>query len=493
MMKLDAYVTQYAIKNPSHIALEEGEKTLSYKELEDSVSNLASSMQEFKHCRFAILDEMGMQYIKMLMAVYRSENIAIPMPIEMPTFSLEKILAISNIKNIITTEKQFSKYGDQFFAQFLTVIIIYNDGSVSFLRKGLSIENNHPDLKLVLYTSGTTGIPKGVMLSEKNIVSNAQAIINILQITRHDKAALVISPHHAFGNSIINSHLISGSSISMGNMKFIGSVFNLIESDISIFYGVPSTYRILLRYPDRFKKSFSNVRIAASAGGGMNLQMVKNIKSLVPHTDILPMYGQTEATARLAYVPKEDVEDYIESIGKPIPGVTLDVFDDYNKSVNVNVTGELVAKGDNILLGYLEDEKATQKKIVNGWMYTGDLAKKLPNGYFKLMGRKDDLIKIGDHLVNPREIEKNIENNNKLVAVFVVPVSHDLMGTAISLMVIPEPETDINSIFKFCRKNFPSYLHPKEILLIDHLPLTENGKICNRLIIEEYNNVKKSM
>jgi long-chain acyl-CoA synthetase len=492
-MKIDAYLTEHARKTPSRIALEEGNNSISYGELEATVNDIALSMREFRHCRFAILEEMGIQYIKMLMAVYRSDNIAIPMPIEMPTFSLEKILDASHVRNIITTEAQYSKFGESFFERFRTVVIVSDDKPIKFFRKELSIESNHPELKLVLYTSGTTGIPKGVMLSDKNITTNAASIIEILGLTPADKATLVISPHHAFGNSIINSHLISGGCIAMGNMKFIGSVFSLIESGVTVFYGVPSTYRILLRYPDRFKKAFSNVKIAASAGGGMTKQIVRSIKELVPDIEMLPMYGQTEATARLAYVPKEDVEEFIETIGKPIPGVTLDVFDSNSNPVGSNITGELVAKGDNILLGYLDDENATKKKIVDGWMYTGDLAQKLPNGYFKLMGRKDDLLKIGDHLVNPRELEKSIENNNKVSAVFVVPVPHELMGTAISLMVIPEPETDIDILFKFCRKNLPSHLHPKEILFIDHLPLTENGKICNRLILEEYKNVKNCM
>lgn len=492
-MKIDAYLTEHAGKTPSRIALEEGNNSISYRILEASVNEIASSMREFRHCRFAILEEMGIQYIKMLMAVYRSDNIAIPMPIEMPTFSLEKILDTANVRNIITTEVQYSKFGESFFERFGTVIIVSDDKPVKFVRKEISTESNHPELRLVLYTSGTTGTPKGVMLSDKNLTTNAAAIIQILGLTPDDKATLVISPHHAFGNSIINSHLMSGGCIGMGNMKFIGSVFSLIESDVTVFYGVPSTYRILLRYPDRFKKAFSNVRIAASAGGGMTKQIVRSIKDLAPDVEMLPMYGQTEATARLAYVPKEEVEEFIETIGKPIPGVTLDVFDANSNPVGPNITGELVAKGDNVLLGYLDDEVATKKKIVDGWMYTGDLAQKLPNGYFKLMGRKDDLLKIGDHLVNPREIEKTIENNNKVSAVFVVPVSHELMGTAISLMVIPEPETDVDTLFKFCRKNLPSHLHPKEILFIDHLPLTENGKICNRLILEEYKNVKNCM
>jgi len=114
-MKIDAYLTAHARKTPSRIALEEGNNSISYEKLEASVSDIASSMREFRHCRFAILEEMGIQYIKMLMAVYRSDNIAIPMPIEMPKISLEKILDNSHVRNIITTEVQYSKFGDSFF------------------------------------------------------------------------------------------------------------------------------------------------------------------------------------------------------------------------------------------------------------------------------------------------------------------------------------------------------------------------------------------
>ena len=187
------------------------------------------------------------------------------------------------------------------------------------------------------------------------------------------------------------------------------------------------------------------------------------------------------------------MDKFIDTIGKAIPGVTLDVFDSESRPVEPNITGELVARGDNILLGYLDDEIATEKRIIDGWLHTGDLAQKLPNGYIRLLGRKDDLIKIGDHRVNPREIERNIEENNKVSKVFVVPVHHELMGTAISLMVIPAEGTEIENLFAFCRKSLPGYLCPREILFIDHLPLSENGKISNRSIIEEYKHVKASM
>jgi acyl-CoA synthetase (AMP-forming)/AMP-acid ligase II len=492
-MRIDAYITEHARKTPHQTALEEGKKSISYSCLDEDVSIIASPLTDFEHCRFAILAESGMQYIKILMAVYRSGNIAIPLPIELPGLSLERTLDAACINNIIATKKQYLRFGDGFFERFGTVIVVSDDNTVETHSKRVILERNNPEMKLVLYTSGTTGIPKGVMLSDKNLVSNARSIIEVLSITPEDKAALVISPHHAFGNSIINSHLMAGGSIHTGTMNFVDPVFNLIESGVSIFYGVPSTYRILLRYPERFRKAFANVRTAASAGGAMDRAIVRSIRELSPDTQILPMYGQTEATARLAYLPAEDVDEFIDTIGKAIPGVTLDVFDSENRPVEPDITGELVARGDNILLGYLNDEVATEKRVIDGWLHTGDLAQKLPGGYIRLLGRKDDLIKIGDHRVNPREIEKEIEKNIEVSSVFVVPVSHELMGNAISLMIIPNQGTEVDAIFTFCRKNLPGYLYPREILFIDHLPLSENGKISNRSIIEEYQHVKASM
>jgi len=492
-MRIDSFVGKNAKENPHQLALIEGEKTISYECLDKDIDQIASSIKEFGNCRFAVMAESGIQYVKMLLAVYRSDNIAILLPIELAILGLERILDTASIRHIIVTETQYSRFGKAFFNRFSTVILVNADSSVDILRKVVVDEPNNPDPRLVLYTSGTTGTPKGVMLSDRNLVANAESIIEILGITPADKAALVFSPHHAFGNSIINSHLIAGGCVCIGSMSFMGSVFSMLESGISMFYGVPSTYRLLLRYPEKFKNAFGNVRLAATAGGAIDNIIVNNLRDSNPGISIMPMYGQTEATARLAFLPADDVSEFYDTIGKAIPGVTLDVFDGDNNSTEPGITGELVARGDNIMLGYLDNEYATEKKIIDGWMHTGDLAKKLPNGYFKLLGRKDDIIKIGDHRVNPRELEKYIEENTDVSGVFVVPVPHEILGNAISLMVMSNGSTDIDSVFSFCKKNLPGYLFPQEVLYIDHLPLSENGKICNRSIIEGYQSVKNSM
>lgn len=492
-MKIDEYVASHARETPQRIALEEKGRSISYDHLDETINTIATEIEDFNHCKFAIFAEPGIEYIRALMAVYRSDNIAVPLPVELTEFNIQQILDSNRINNIIVTEQQYSRFENAFFDRFNTLILISKDSSVKTLRKMVISEDNDELLRLVMYTSGTTGAPKGVMLSDENLISNANSIIEVLSITHEDKAAQVISPHHAFGNSIVNSQLVAGGSIAIGGLTFLQSTFELIESGVTIFYGVPSTYRILLKYPSSFQKAFRNVRLAASAGGAMETEVIEKIKELNESIEIIPMYGQTEATARLAYVPSEDLEKYSDTIGRPIPGVELDVVDDNRKPVETGITGELIARGNNILIGYLNDEEATRKKIIDGWMYTGDLAQKLPNGYFKLLGRKDDLIKVADHRINPREVEKYIGKNNDVSDVFVVPVDHEYMGNAISLMVIPTPDTEVETLYSFCRKNLPGFLCPLEIILIENLPLSKSGKISNRSIVEAYQNVKANM
>ncbi|WP_440951616.1 class I adenylate-forming enzyme family protein [Methanococcoides sp. FTZ1] len=492
-MKIDQYVEKHARENPQRIALEEKGRSISYGHLDEAINTIATEIEGFDHCKFAIFAEPGIEYIRTLMAVYRSNNIAVPLPVELTESNIQQILDSNRINNIIVSEQQYSRFEDTFFDRFSTLIQICKDSSLKTLRKNITSEDNNDLLRLVMYTSGTTGAPKGVMLSDENLISNANSIIEVLSIKPEDKAAQVISPHHAFGNSIVNSQLVAGGSIAIGGLTFLRSTFELIGSGVTIFYGVPSTYRILLKYPSSFQKAFSNVRLAASAGGAMETEIIEKIKELNDGIEIIPMYGQTEATARLAYVPSEDLKEYSDTIGRPIPGVELDVVDDNRKPVEPGITGELIARGKNILIGYLNDEEATRKKIIDGWMYTGDLAQKLPNGYFKLLGRKDDLIKVADHRINPREVEKLIQKNNDVSDVFVVPVEHQYMGNAISLMVIPTQNTEVETLYSFCRKNLPGFLCPLEIILIENLPLSKSGKISNRSIIEAYQNVKTNM
>jgi len=201
-MRIDEYIANHAKTIPKNIALEEKERSVSYSLLDENISTIASEINDFENCKFAILAESGIEYIQALMAVYRSDNIAVPLPVELMESNIREILDSNRINNIIVTDQQYSRFGNAFFEGFATVINISNDSSVMTLRKKTITENNNELLRLVMYTSGTTGTPKGVMLSDENLIANANSIIDVLNITPKDKAAQVISPHHAFGNSI---------------------------------------------------------------------------------------------------------------------------------------------------------------------------------------------------------------------------------------------------------------------------------------------------
>ena len=146
-MRIDAYITEYARKTPQSIALEEGKSSISYDCLDNDINSIASPLMDFNHCRFAILAESGILYVKILMAVYRSVNIAIPLPTEFPKFSLEKILDAAHVNNIITTDTQYSRFGEDFFERFGTVIVISGNTSGEILRKRIEVEKNNPEWK----------------------------------------------------------------------------------------------------------------------------------------------------------------------------------------------------------------------------------------------------------------------------------------------------------------------------------------------------------
>jgi len=202
-MRIDEYIANHAKISPENIALEEKDRSIPYGLLDEAINTIASEINDFDNCKFALLAESGIEYIQALMAVYRSDNIAVPLPVELTESNIREILNSNQINNIIVTDQQYSRFGDAFFERFATVIHISNDSSVKNLRKKIISENNNELLRLVMYTSGTTGTPKGVMLSDENLIANANSIIEVLNITPKDKAAQVISPHHAFGNSVV--------------------------------------------------------------------------------------------------------------------------------------------------------------------------------------------------------------------------------------------------------------------------------------------------
>lgn len=347
-------------------------------------------------------------------------------------------------------------------------------------------------LASIIYTSGSSGIPKGVMLSHLNIRTNADSICQYLNLTDEDIQMVVLPFFYVMGKSLLNTLFSVGGTIVINNkFAFPASVINqMVEENVTLFSGVPSTYAFLLnRSPLKtFKNKLISLRCCTQAGGHMASSIKKQLIKVLPkHTEICIMYGATEASARLTFLEPDQLENKINSIGKPIPGVQIKILDQNCREVAGGQTGELVASGKNIMLGYWKDPVTTAKTLNENGYHTGDQGYIDKDGFFFIKGRKDSLLKVGGHRINPQEVEDAIIETDLTIESAVIGVKDDLLGHKLIALATPKnKDIDANMILSKCSKLLPKYKMPAKIQIVKFLPKNANGKInknkCAELI-----------
>ncbi len=340
----------------------------------------------------------------------------------------------------------------------------------------------HKDLAVLLSTSGTTGSPKLVKLSYKNIQANAESISEYLNITESEKPITSLPMSYSFGLSVINSHLLKGATILCSNksmvMREFWSTFNLQKC--TSFSGVPYNYQMLQRL--KFDKmDLPTLKTMTQAGGRLSEEFIKYFYDAAINKKIkfFVMYGQTEATARISYVPFENLGNKIGSIGIPIPGGKIKIFSDSEEISSPNEQGELVYFGDNVMMGYAESrEDLSEGDLLKGELHTGDLAYKDTDGFIYITGRLKRFIKLFGLRVNLDEVEKMLENN------FSCPAA--CYGNDDSLKVLLQKRS--NHISEAAKKKiidiYKIHHSVVDVRCVDSIPVTSSGKKDYNLIKE---------
>ena len=346
---------------------------------------------------------------------------------------------------------------------------------------GLAI--NPKSCAAIIYTSGSAGKPKGVMLSHANIVANTRAIVAYLELTSADVQMVVLPFYYVMGKSLLNTHVAVGGTVVINNkFAYTASVLKqMAEEKITGFSGVPSTFaHLLFKSPlAQYRDKLPALRYCSQAGGHMPRHIKLKLLSVLPgHTRLIVMYGATEAAARLTYVPPERLRSKIDSIGIPIAGVTMSVMSPEGKVLRPGETGELVARGDNIMLGYYKDEEATRKALDEHGYRTGDLGYRDEEGFLYITGRKDAQIKLGGRRLNPQEIEDTIVESDLAVECLVFGIPDPLQGQRLVGLVVPIRKTagTVEGILKYCGAKLPKFKVPRSLLLVEAIPKTSSGK-----------------
>lgn len=340
----------------------------------------------------------------------------------------------------------------------------------------------------IIYTSGTTGDPRGVTLTHRNLVANTQSILAYLRLRETDRIVNVLPFYYSYGNSVLHTHLAVGASLVLENSLTYPHlvVQSMANERATGFSGVPSTFALLLQRVPLADYDLSSLRYLTQAGGAMTPALTQRLHAALPAARLFVMYGQTEATARISYLPPERLDDKLGTVGIGIPGVTIEVQDAQGRCVAAGVEGEVCVRGDNVMTGYWENPAATAKVLRDGWLHTGDIGRVDADGYLSLVGRSSDMIKTGAHRVSPLEIEEVVLELAGVAECAAVGVADPILGEVVRVCVVPAESVALEprTVQAHCRNRLAAYKVPKEVVFVATLPKTASGKV-KRFMLKE--------
>ncbi len=383
------------------------------------------------------------------------------------------------LKHVITIEESKKYDGMLPWCEFEAM---YEKVSESELAEAKSQVKIH-DVVNMQYTSGTTGFPKGVMLTHYNILNNGKSIGDRMKFTEKDRLCITVPFFHCFGLVLaIMASITHGTTmIPVEHYQPLAVLSALQQEKCTAVHGVPTMFIAMLEHPD-FSKYKLCLRTGIMAGSPCPIEMMKRVINEMGMTEITIVYGQTEASPGCTMTTTDEtLEHRVNSVGTAMPGIETKIIDpETGKEVGVGVNGEFCARGYNIMKGYYKMPEATAQAIdKDGWLHTGDLACVDAEGYYKITGRIKDMIIRGGENIYPKEIEDFLYTHPQIKDVQVVGVPSVQYGEEVCACVVPKDgETiDESEVKEFVRANMARHKVPKYILVVDGFPMTASGKI----------------
>lgn len=343
------------------------------------------------------------------------------------------------------------------------------------------------DVALLLYTSGTTGQPRGVLHSHGGLCYMAEAGFRAFQIGADDNFLCMMPLYHAFGLAVnLLGPLARGARVTFAE-RFTPDLFwhHVIEHNCTVFAGVPTMYIALLRATVGLRPGPTSWRLGISGGSALSHEIKQEFLARF-RCQIIEAYGTTEAFVSHMLPFGESTRS--GCIGKVLdnPLYKADIVDESGQSVQFNEIGELIIQSPSVMQGYYDDSEGTAQAIKNGWFYTGDMGFRDQDGYFYIVGRKQEMIKRGGERITPQEVEAVLCRHPKIMEAAVIGVSDPFWGQEVKAFVVVKPGHSLSEeeVFAFCKRDLAEYKCPKLVESIESLPKDPMGKINRRLLRE---------
>lgn len=498
-----------AKKHPNRTAIVSGRKIINYKALDDLSDHIAAALLNLgirRQERVAIFLDNCPEFVISYYAILKAGAVVVPInymfKIEEAKYILQDAeavaiitsraycdmaeelrLRVDSLKTIITTTRTRDDIID------FNMLCATDTGALN------KIYNDPQDLAVILYTSGTTGFPKGAMLSHYNLISNAFDSKEAIRATQKDAFICILPLFHSFAATVcMNLPLLVGAKIViMKSLRPFKRILRAIRKNrVSIFVGIPSVYNILkdVKLPRIFNspliKFFNPVRVCISGAAALPVDTFISFEKRL-RTALLEGYGLTEASPVVTLNPLTGRRKP-GSIGPVLSGnIELKIVDDNDNPVVAGEIGELLVKGPNVMQGYFKQKGATAETLKDGWLYTGDMARFDADSYVYIVGRKKEMVNVRGLNVYPREIEEVLYQNPKIKEAAVIGIADAHKGEVPKGFVVPKDGESLteHEVIQYLRERLAAYKIPKYIEFRQSLPKNTTGKILKRVLLDE--------
>ena len=491
-------------------------QTTTFEGLAARANRLANALAELgvkAGDRVAVIDVNTPQHLEMYFAAARLDAIYVPLNFRDRAEELRFPLDHTNPK-VILVGARYASLVDELRPDSVNtnILVVAGEGTGDWrsyeelLSLGAEEEFRFPEgdpenTVVLLFTAGTTGQPKAVMLSHLSFTEFMLTNVDPPDPDSEERAVLSLPMHHIAGLQAALAAIYGGRSVVLERQFEAGEWLGLVsEHKASRALVVPTMLKQLLDHPSFDKHDLSSLNVITYGGAPMPPSLIERAIFAFPGVQFINAFGQTETGSTITMVPPEDHvlegppevvtkrRRHLASIGKPLPDVELRVVDDDGADVGLNVTGEIIARGPRLMNGYWGQAEATAETIRNGWLHTGDLGYVDEDGYVYLEGRAKDFIKRGGEMVAPEEVENIIHAYEGVAECAVIGLPDETWGERVVAVVVPEPGANLTeeSVMKECQEHLARFKRPEMVIFVDVLPRNALGKVIKRELREQY-------
>ncbi|GAA4394431.1 acyl-CoA synthetase [Nibrella viscosa] len=482
---------QNATHNAELTAVISDGQSYSYQQLLDASADMAALLldatTDLNEARVAFMVTPGFDYVRVQWGIWRAGGVAVPLALSYPLPSLRYVIEDTGAQVVVADKTYADVLAPLVDEKGLRLIVLGEEAQPS--RTAQLPERDGSRRAMILYTSGTTNLPKGVVTTHANLEAQISTLVDVWQWSASDHILCVLPLHHVHGIvNVVSCALWAGATVEFLPNFSAETVFNIFrQGQVNVFMAVPTIYFKLIAYweglpadeQQRVSETLSRFRLMVSGSAALPASVMERWKAISGHT-LLERYGMTEIGMGISN-PYEG-ERRTGYIGMPLPDVSVRLVDEANTEVSDGQPGEIQIKGANVFLEYWNRPEATQKAFTDdGWFRTGDIAV-VEDGYYRILGRDSiDIIKSGGYKISALEIEEVLRTHPAISDCAVVGIPNDEWGELISAVLILKNKSDDSvttaDINTWLRERLPGYKLPRQYRLVDELPRNAMGKV----------------